>query len=98
MSGAATVNAVGIRISMPACRTVTSTWPGSSTGTTTESTSRSPDSDVSTGTPGTCCPPTLTLTSRSSSAWSTYVSASSIPIASPGRASPSPPVSTPAIR
>ncbi|WP_078504316.1 hypothetical protein [Streptomyces viridochromogenes] len=59
-----------MRLSTPACRTVTSAGPGSRTGTTTDSTSRSPDSDFRTGTPGTCCPPMLTLASRSSSAWS----------------------------
>ncbi|MFC5215894.1 hypothetical protein [Streptomyces coerulescens] len=94
-SGAVAVKASGSRTSVPPYRTATSTGPGSSAGTTTDSDARSPAPDC---TRETGSPPTLTTPSRSTSARSKYTSASSIPITSPGFAVPSPPVSTPAIR
>ncbi|TXS45763.1 hypothetical protein EAO75_23420 [Streptomyces sp. uw30] len=92
-SGATTVKAPGSRTSVPPYRTATSAGPGSRAGTTTDTAARSLDSGFTN-----CCPPMLTASLRRSSAGSKYVSASSIPITSPGFASPSPPVSTPAIR
>ncbi|MDN3022142.1 hypothetical protein [Streptomyces sp. S.PB5] len=93
------MKASSARTSAPPNRTATSTAFGSpsTTGTTTFSTRRSPDPEASTGLPSSCRPSMNTLPSRSSSAWSKYVPASSIPTVSPGRASPSPPESTRAI-
>ncbi|MFE7274526.1 hypothetical protein [Streptomyces sp. NPDC057623] len=65
-----TVNAAATLVSVPPYRTATPTAPGSSAGTTTESTTPAPAPGVSTGTPGTGRPPMLTLPPRGSSAGS----------------------------
>ncbi|MFD3842311.1 hypothetical protein ACFWWC_39605 [Streptomyces sp. NPDC058642] len=87
-AGATTVNASRARTSTPPNWTATSTALGrpSTTGTTTSSTRWSPASEARTGGPSTSRPSMNTRPSRSSSAWSKYVPASSTPTVSPGRA------------
>ncbi|MGW7206936.1 hypothetical protein [Streptomyces sp. NPDC054837] len=87
-AGATTVIASRARTSTPPNRTATSTALGrpSTTGTTTFSTRWSPASEARTGGPSSSRPSMNTRPSRSSSAWSKYVPASSTPTVSPGRA------------
>jgi hypothetical protein len=98
-AGATTLRAFSARTSTPPNRTTTSTDLGgpSTTGTTTFSTSRSPAWDARESGPSTGRPSTDTRPSRSSSGWAKYVPVSATATVSPGRASPSPPASTPAI-